>query len=72
MKTRNWNVGLLKEIHPIHDSSILGFNKNKRQVIALRLRTNDMDGFRNYADSTSTPPTTIHTQNSICTNHKHR
>ena len=48
MKTRNWNVGLLKEIHPIHDSSILGYNQNKGQVIALRLRTKNMDGFRNY------------------------
>ncbi|KAI9095118.1 WLM domain-containing protein [Phlyctochytrium arcticum] len=43
-----WAVGSLIEIHPLEQSSILGYNQNKGQVIALRLRTDALDGFRNY------------------------
>jgi WLM domain len=48
MKRRGWNVGKLIEIHPITQHTILGYNQNKGQVIALRLRTDAMDGFRTF------------------------
>lgn len=50
MAKYQWRIGLLKELHPIKDSAILGYNRNKGQVIALRLRTNDFSGFRNYSE----------------------
>lgn len=48
MKEREWRVGTLSELHPNRDSSILGYNQNKGIVIALRLRTDALDGFRSY------------------------
>ncbi|KAJ3092305.1 hypothetical protein HK102_008789 [Quaeritorhiza haematococci] len=47
MKVHKWSVGILKELHPA-ERTILGYNQNKGQVIALRLRTDDLDGFRHY------------------------
>ncbi|KAI8824302.1 WLM domain-containing protein [Fimicolochytrium jonesii] len=47
MSTHKWRVGTLKELHP-SERTILGYNENKGQSIALRLRTNDLDGFRHY------------------------
>jgi hypothetical protein len=47
MKRRNWRVVTLKELDP-SVNSILGYNKNKGQEIALRLRTDDYTGFRIY------------------------
>ncbi|KAJ3299456.1 hypothetical protein HK104_008812 [Borealophlyctis nickersoniae] len=47
MRKYKWMVGVLKELHPA-DRTILGFNENKGQQIALRLRTNDLDGFRHF------------------------
>ncbi|KAJ3393146.1 hypothetical protein HDU92_007977 [Lobulomyces angularis] len=50
MKKHEWSVGLLKEIHPLRESDILGYNLNKGQAIGLRLRTNKLDGFRHYRE----------------------
>ncbi|KAJ1965473.1 hypothetical protein GGI12_000745 [Dipsacomyces acuminosporus] len=47
MKKRQYSVGILRELHPF-ERTILGYNRNKGQVIALRLRTDDLDGFRDY------------------------
>lgn len=46
-----WNVGCLRELFPEGeiadgDTIILGLNKNKGQEISLRLRTDDLKGFR--------------------------
>ncbi len=48
MEKYKWNVSVLKEIHPNHESTILGYNQNKGQAIALLLRTDDLKGFRAY------------------------
>ncbi|KAJ3160892.1 hypothetical protein HDU86_008254 [Geranomyces michiganensis] len=50
MAARKWSVGVLKELHPTRDASILGYNQNKGHSIALRLRTDAMDGFRHYPE----------------------
>jgi hypothetical protein len=47
MAKRNWVLGKLIELHP-DQRSILGYNQNKGQVIALRLRTDDLSGFRYF------------------------
>lgn len=48
MAKYKWSVGILKELHPIRDPTILGYNQNKGMSIALRLRTDLLDGFRAY------------------------
>lgn len=47
MKVRRWVVGELIELTPF-ETSILGYNRNAGQLIALRLRTDDLSGFRHY------------------------
>ncbi|KAI8979746.1 WLM domain-containing protein [Mycotypha africana] len=47
MSARKWTVHELTELTPF-ESSILGYNKNKGQSIAIRLRTDDLSGFRHY------------------------
>ncbi|KAJ3354522.1 hypothetical protein GGF32_002468 [Allomyces javanicus] len=47
MKQYKWRVGKLIELSPT-EHTILGYNRNKGQVIALRLRTDDFEGFRHY------------------------
>ncbi|KAI9202480.1 WLM domain-containing protein [Polychytrium aggregatum] len=47
MKAHKWSVGLLKELDPAV-ATILGFNRNAGMEIALRLRTDDREGFRHY------------------------
>ncbi|KAJ3267816.1 hypothetical protein HDV01_003956 [Terramyces sp. JEL0728] len=47
MFEREWRVTRLIELHP-DEKTILGYNQNKGQVIALRLRTDNLDGFRYY------------------------
>ncbi|KND00072.1 uncharacterized protein SPPG_04414 [Spizellomyces punctatus DAOM BR117] len=47
MRNHKWSVGALVELHP-SERTILGYNENKGQRIALRLRTDDLDGFRYY------------------------
>ncbi|KAJ2746099.1 hypothetical protein GGI20_001651 [Coemansia sp. BCRC 34301] len=47
MNKRKYSVGVLRELHP-NERTILGYNRNRGEVIALRLRTDDLDGFRDY------------------------
>jgi hypothetical protein len=51
MNKHQWNVGCLKEMYPegkVGESEVcyLGLNRNKGQEILLRLRTDDLKGFR--------------------------
>lgn len=48
MKNNKWTVGSLIELCPKTSSHLLGYNQNKGQVIALRLRTDDLTGFRSF------------------------
>ena len=53
MTQRRWRVGLLSEMPPegkvgVSEVCVLGYNVNQGQEIALRLRTDDMRGFRGY------------------------
>eukprot|EP01026_Neomeris_dumetosa_P037461 TRINITY_DN3034_c0_g1_i4.p1 TRINITY_DN3034_c0_g1~~TRINITY_DN3034_c0_g1_i4.p1 ORF type:complete len:360 (+),score=32.98 TRINITY_DN3034_c0_g1_i4:84-1163(+) len=53
MTTYHWDVGLLSEMPPegkvgVSAMCILGYNVNKGQEISLRLRTDDLLGFRKY------------------------
>ncbi|KAI5306074.1 hypothetical protein KEM56_002300 [Ascosphaera pollenicola] len=52
MEKHRFSVGLLTEMDPVehttHDSKTLGLNRNKGEVIELRLRTDGYDGYRNY------------------------
>ncbi|KAK3371200.1 WLM domain-containing protein [Lasiosphaeria ovina] len=56
MKKHQWSVGLLTEMDPrehtdaTHEgvSRTLGLNRNHGEVIELRLRTDDMSGWRDY------------------------
>ena len=48
MEKNGWRVSVLRELHP-NQRTILGYNKNKGQEIALRLRTDDLQGFRLYS-----------------------
>ncbi|KAK0747470.1 WLM domain-containing protein [Apiosordaria backusii] len=56
MKKHEFSVGLLTEMDPIANTSaseggvtrILGLNRNKGEVIELRLRTDRYDGWRDY------------------------
>jgi hypothetical protein len=47
MNQRKWSVGELIELSPF-EVSILGYNRNAGQLIAIRLRTDDLTGFRHY------------------------
>jgi hypothetical protein len=47
MKLHKFTVGRLIELSPAEES-ILGYNRNKGELIALRLRTSDLEGFRPY------------------------
>ncbi|TKX26179.1 WLM domain-containing protein 1 [Elsinoe australis] len=52
MRKHKFSVGLLTEMNPAehttHDSKTLGLNRNAGEVIELRLRTDDYDGYRDY------------------------
>ncbi|KAJ1963049.1 hypothetical protein H4R35_007289, partial [Dimargaris xerosporica] len=43
-----WQVRLLQELCPREHPHILGYNQNQGHVIAVRLRTDDLTGFRHY------------------------
>ncbi|KAI9031352.1 WLM domain-containing protein [Hyaloraphidium curvatum] len=47
MREHKFTIGLLSELSPF-ERTILGFNKNKGQEISLRLRTDNLEGFRSY------------------------
>nr|POF17603.1 ubiquitin and wlm domain-containing metalloprotease [Quercus suber] len=52
MRTHGFSVGLLTEMNPAehttHESKTLGLNRNRGEVIELRLRTDAYDGYRDY------------------------
>eukprot|EP00210_Caulerpa_lentillifera_P006496 g6206.t1 len=53
LQKHKWSVGLLSEMPPegkvgISQVCVLGYNVNKGQEISLRLRTDDLKGFRKY------------------------
>ncbi|KAE8685906.1 putative lipid-A-disaccharide synthase [Hibiscus syriacus] len=53
MNKHQWRVGIMTEMAPIgyvgvSPKCILGFNKNHGEEISLRLRTDDLKGFRKY------------------------
>ncbi|KAJ3707434.1 hypothetical protein LUZ61_011139 [Rhynchospora tenuis] len=53
MNKHKWRVGIMTEMAPVgyvgvSPKCILGFNKNKGEEISLRLRTDDLKGFRKY------------------------
>lgn len=52
MRTHKFSVPLLTEMNPAehttHESRTLGLNRNRGEVIELRLRTDAYDGYRDY------------------------
>ncbi|XWS36732.1 hypothetical protein CRYUN_Cryun20dG0111000 [Craigia yunnanensis] len=53
MNKHRWHVGIMTEMAPVgyvgvSPKCILGFNKNCGEEISLRLRTDDLKGFRKY------------------------
>ena len=52
MMKHKFSVGLLTEMNPAdhttHESKTLGLNRNRGEVIELRLRTDSYDGYRDY------------------------
>ncbi|CAM6064874.1 unnamed protein product, partial [Sphagnum tenellum] len=53
MKKHRWQVGVMTELAPVgyvgvSPKCLLGFNKNRGEEISLRLRTDDLQGFRKY------------------------
>ncbi|KAL8838028.1 MAG: hypothetical protein Q9170_002309 [Blastenia crenularia] len=52
MRLHQFSVGVLTEMNPAehttHESRTLGLNRNKGEVIELRLRTDAYDGYRDY------------------------
>ncbi|CAO2184147.1 unnamed protein product [Urochloa humidicola] len=53
MNKHKWRVGVMTEMAPVgyvgvSPKCILGFNKNMGEEISLRLRTDDLKGFRKY------------------------
>ncbi|KAL8908492.1 MAG: hypothetical protein Q9207_000798 [Kuettlingeria erythrocarpa] len=52
MRKHKFSVGVLTEMNPAehttHQSRTLGLNRNRGQVIELRLRTDAYDGYRDY------------------------
>ncbi|OMP85749.1 Ubiquitin and WLM domain-containing protein [Diplodia seriata] len=52
MRRHGFSVGLLTEMdpamHTTHESRTLGLNRNRGEVIELRLRTDAYDGYRDY------------------------
>ena len=52
MRKHKFSVGLLTEMNPAehttHESRTLGLNRNRGEVIELRLRTDAYDGYRDY------------------------
>ena len=50
MQTHKFAVGTLTELAPHEHPQLLGLNVNRGEAVKLRLRTNDYEGFRLYAD----------------------
>ena len=70
MTKHRWSVGLLSEMPPegkvgVSPVCILGVNINRGQEISLRLRTDDLKGFRRYTPLPCKLVCVLHT--AICT-----
>ncbi|GAA5956249.1 hypothetical protein JCM21900_006584 [Sporobolomyces salmonicolor] len=50
MKRHQFAVGVLTELHPILQPTLLGLNTNSGEKISLRLLTDAMDGLRSYTE----------------------
>lgn len=50
MEKYRWNVPLLTELGPNEPNNLLGRNTGAGAMIELRIRTDDYDGWRSYAD----------------------
>jgi hypothetical protein len=50
MQQHRLSVGLLTELAPHEHPGLLGLNVNAGEAIKLRLRTNELDGFRLYTE----------------------
>ncbi|GJN89127.1 hypothetical protein Rhopal_002101-T1 [Rhodotorula paludigena] len=50
MRRHKFAVGVLTELHPILQPTLLGLNTNAGEKVSLRLLTNALDGVRSYAD----------------------
>ena len=50
MQQHRFSVGLLTELAPHEDPTLLGLNVKAGEEIKLQLRTHVLDGFRLYAD----------------------
>ncbi|ORY92533.1 WLM domain-domain-containing protein [Leucosporidium creatinivorum] len=50
MERHKFVVGVLTELHPITQPTLLGLNKNAGEEISLRLLTDDLTGTRSYAE----------------------
>ncbi|GAA5907790.1 uncharacterized protein JCM6883_001890 [Sporobolomyces salmoneus] len=48
MKRHKFAVGVLTELHPILQPTLLGLNTNAGEKVSLRLLTDDLEGTRNY------------------------
>ncbi|GAA6023126.1 hypothetical protein JCM11491_000081 [Sporobolomyces phaffii] len=48
MRRHKFVVGVLTELHPILQPTLLGLNTNAGQKVSLRLLTDDLEGTRNY------------------------
>ncbi|GAA5943428.1 uncharacterized protein JCM15063_006467 [Sporobolomyces koalae] len=48
MRRHKFAVGILTELHPILQPTLLGLNTNAGQKVSLRLLTNDLEGTRSY------------------------
>ncbi|GAA6061234.1 hypothetical protein JCM10212_002693 [Sporobolomyces blumeae] len=48
MRRHKFAVGVLTELHPILQPTLLGLNTNSGEKVSLRLLTDDMEGCRNY------------------------
>jgi hypothetical protein len=63
MKKYKWSVGALVEMDPAEhtyvDHKTLGLNRNRGEVIELRIRTDEYAGFRQYRCSSLTYPANL-------------
>ncbi|BGP15922.1 hypothetical protein JCM10213_003648 [Rhodosporidiobolus nylandii] len=50
MRRHKFAVGVLTELHPLLQPTLLGLNTNAGQKVALRLLTDSLDGCRSYAE----------------------
>ncbi|BGP39787.1 hypothetical protein JCM10450v2_003758 [Rhodotorula kratochvilovae] len=50
MKRHEFAVGMLTELHPLLQPTLLGLNTNAGEKVALRLLTDQLDGLRSYSD----------------------